>query len=182
MAVREIARLVHLNESRRFVVPWDRVCEDLGTAVPSDYRRMVEHFGPGEFSPYLHLLVPGVASPALDLTANARGLARALRLDGASTAFHPTGAFPAPGGLLRWGGSGAGEGFYWETANRDPNQWPVVVTESRGPEFYEFSGTMSDFVLGLLRGDVDVPFIPKVGEVGTDLEDEVVEFVPADVA
>ncbi|WP_406266022.1 hypothetical protein OH799_19440 [Nocardia sp. NBC_00881] len=39
----------------------------------------------------------------------------------------PFPGYPAPGGLLRWGGNYNGDMLCWLTEGEDPDDWPVVV-------------------------------------------------------
>ncbi|OIK24211.1 SMI1/KNR4 family protein [Streptomyces malaysiense] len=166
--VENIGRIVGLPRSRRFAVDWQLVESDLGIALPEDYKELARYFGPGEFVPYFVLLVPGVASPALELR---RNLARWQRLEAEGRVegggFPPFRYFPEPGGLLPWGNSPHGEVYYWETIG-EPDAWPVVVCAASGPHFYRFQGGVVDFVHELLTEGLDIPFLPSLHEINAE--------------
>lgn len=101
-------------------VDWPAVETVLGTPLPRDYKEVVDLFGAGSFDEYVDLLVPGY--PGSDLVAGAQW-------DGVNAAdlFKPYSAYPATGGLLRWGGSEQEIVFCWLTGADDPDDWPVLV-------------------------------------------------------
>lgn len=181
--VDDIARIVGLPRSRRFTVDWQLIESDIGTALPRDYKELAGYFGPGEFLPYVTLLVPGVASPALELR---RSLQRWQRLDAedlGENTFTPVPHFPHPGGLIPWGNSSHGEVFYWRTVG-EPDDWPVLVCAATGRDFYEYQGGVVDFIHDLLTGRLRIPFIPSLEEINAereldpDLDEDEVEVRP----
>jgi hypothetical protein len=71
----------------------------------------------------------------------------------------PEPLFPEVGGLLPWAATDNGDRLYWRTKG-EPDAWPVVVWESRGPEYETYAFSMSGFLLGWLKGDIRVPVFP----------------------
>ncbi|MFH9196802.1 hypothetical protein ACH4KO_04755 [Streptomyces anulatus] len=74
---------------------WAATEAALGTALPGDYKDIVDAFGPGSFDEYLDLLVPGALGT--DLVSWGRDMARYADL------YRPYPVHPAPGGVLIWG-------------------------------------------------------------------------------
>lgn len=67
--------------------------------------------------------------------------------------------YPAPGGLLAFAITDNGNVLYWKTVG-DSNTWIVVVYEGRGPEHFELSGFMTDFLASVLTRTVVVDVLP----------------------
>ncbi|MGW1087163.1 hypothetical protein ACWD4L_12600 [Streptomyces sp. NPDC002596] len=126
----------------RPAVDWPATEAALGTPLPSDYKEVVDLFGPGSFDWYLELLVPGVLG--MDLVDWAKGdAAHATHL------WRPHSAYPAPQGLLRWGTSEQELDFVWQTGAPDPDDWPVLVRTDFG-EWERFDCGVGEFTVGLL--------------------------------
>lgn len=103
----------------QLTVNWPAVEADLATSLPSDYKEIVDLFGPGGFDEYVDLLVPGALG--MDLVGWAKS-------DGDATdLWEPYASYPAPRGLLRWGASEQEFDFVWQTGTADPDDWPVLV-------------------------------------------------------
>ena len=63
------------------------------------------------------------------------------------------GLFPEPGGLLPFGKSSSGTYFCWDTTNKSPNDWPVVVMWEYDHDGYNRQkGGAISFLHGLLSG------------------------------
>ena len=81
--------------------------------------------------------------------------------DAELTAYRP---HPAPeGGLLPWGESSSGDRYYWHVKKRQP---VGVVTGSRSDVFWEFPGTLSEFLAGWLGGIIAPLGQPTVEQFG----------------
>jgi hypothetical protein len=57
--------------------------------------------------------------------------------------------FPEPGGLLPFGIDDNGDGLYWLTTG-EPDQWSIVVNESRAPEYEQFDMSVTEFLQEVL--------------------------------
>ncbi|MFI6486051.1 hypothetical protein [Streptomyces sp. NPDC050564] len=110
-------------------VDWPAVEADLGTSLPSDYKEIVDLFGPGSFDEYVDLLVPG-----------ARGMDL---VDWAKSDVHS-----ASEGLLRWGSSEQEFDFVWQTGTADPDDWPVLVGQFG--DWERFDCGLGEFLVRML--------------------------------
>ncbi|MDH6145271.1 hypothetical protein P3T35_007326 [Kitasatospora sp. GP30] len=168
-AIRSLRELPGLAESRNFIVPWDDIEADLGTALPGDYREYVGYFGPGRWSGYLNVLIPDIEAAGSELRYQHRSLNALLQEKPDLRAGLSHSVYPEPGGLLRWGGTSGGELLHWRTGGQDPDQWPVVVVGSDAPEeIQEFDGSMSEFMSELFAGRLSIPFMsagPTLDEI-----------------
>ncbi|MFF9344897.1 hypothetical protein ACF1CG_34720 [Streptomyces sp. NPDC014773] len=136
------------TEPDRCSVDWAATETALGTALPGDYKNIVDAFGRGSFDEYLDLLVPGALGT--DLVSWGQNMARYADL------YRPYPVHPAPGGVLTWGISEQELTFHWLTGPADPDDWPVLV-QYVGGEWQRFDCGTGEFVLRLLT-DRTPPF------------------------
>ncbi|MEU8893520.1 SMI1/KNR4 family protein [Streptomyces sp. NPDC048442] len=103
-------------------VGWAAVESRLGAPLPSDYKALVETFGPGLFDGFHCVFMPDDLIKSAELEATL-----------GQAAWEPHPPFPAPGGLVPWMGNEHEQSFYWITEGSDPDRWPVYVGGD-GPE------------------------------------------------
>ncbi|MEV5998996.1 hypothetical protein AB0M25_06830 [Streptomyces griseomycini] len=144
------------DTTRMRTVDWAAVEGRLGTALPSDYKRLVEIFGPGSFDGYLDLDVPDSPFKEGDIVRHTRWLGEWARTHG-SDLWRPYEVYPAPGGVLQWASSEQADGFYWLTGDPDPDKWPVLAKEDIPDSWVRFDGTTAEFVHRVLT-DPGHPF------------------------
>ncbi|GLW56042.1 hypothetical protein [Kitasatospora phosalacinea] len=65
----------------------------------------------------------------------------------------PLRAFPAPGGLLRWGTTDWGDFLLWST-HGSPADWTVTVA-TRGGGWWHYEGGVVQFLMGLVDGSIE---------------------------
>ena len=109
-------------------VDWTSVEERLGTALPGDYKQLVERFGYGAFDGCLDLLPPDGPRGSLDLVEFNEWWARWAVVNGDSS-WEPYRLYPSPGGPLQWASTEQKTSFYWLTEGPDPDRWPILVTD-----------------------------------------------------
>ena len=131
--------------------------------LPPDYLELTRTYGAGQFDEFVWLLVPDAANPDLDLERQATVRVQALRDTGEHIPYDP---------LIPFAFTDNGDVVYWH-AEGEPHAWKVVANESRGPEWFAFDGTATEFLLATLRGDVRVPFFPE------DYPSDEPDFTPA---
>ncbi|MEU5402212.1 hypothetical protein ABZ348_23285 [Streptomyces sp. NPDC005963] len=139
--------LVGWESTDRTVVDWPATEAALGTPLPSDYKEIVEVFGPGCFDDYLDLLVPGTRSSNILLWFQNDAVH-------AAELWEPYSVYPTPGGLLRWGASEQEITFVWQTGAPDPDDWRVLV-EFHFDEWERYDCGMGEFLVRMLT---DVQF------------------------
>jgi hypothetical protein len=131
---------------------------DWGQELPSDYRALVERYGPGTLAG-LVILTPGHANRYADLdrqTGELRGILKTLRERGIEPRYEPD-------ALLPWGVDESGNVVWWLTTG-DPDRWPVVANEARGDEWQRFDGGAVAFLLALLSGRERSAFLVVEGD------------------
>lgn len=136
-------------------VDWAAAQRDLAMQLPEDYRRLVDTYGLGCFDGFLWLLHPNASSRYLNL-----GRQITVRLEALKEGQSPGEPF-GPDDVVPWAFTDNGDVCYWKVMGMaDPNKWTVVVNESRGPEWDEFSGTTTEWLAAVLSGRYRVRVFP----------------------
>ncbi|MER6345434.1 SMI1/KNR4 family protein [Streptomyces sp. NPDC001595] len=109
-------------------VDWAVVEEWLGLALPGEYKRLADRYGPVEVGDFLTVHVPCEAGD-FDYAEWLREMRREARVAAEELPEEERPALhPAPGGLLPWGCSTGGDVLFWDTSRSvDPDEWTVVV-------------------------------------------------------
>ncbi|MFI8324627.1 SMI1/KNR4 family protein [Streptomyces sp. NPDC085529] len=141
---------------------WTWVHERLGTRLPAEYVRLTETYGGGVWCDWLRVKLP-LGTGEYDLVAwahwctdNYRGL-RANFPD-----RHPLAAWPEPGGLLPFASSIDGDQLCWLTEGDDPDAWPLIVFPRHDRQGPPLTGTLTEVLLGWLRGALVVEGLPRL--------------------
>ncbi|MFI0351159.1 hypothetical protein [Actinomadura sp. 9N407] len=133
-----VERLVAITGGLPAPVPapdWAAVESRLGTALPGDYKRLVETFGcDGAFDLFFEVFTPEALIWHADFYAGD---------DPAPGDEHP--AFPAQDGVLAWSSNEHQETFFWITGGPDPDRWPIYGVDSLG-EGSRFESTATEFL------------------------------------
>jgi hypothetical protein len=127
----------------------------LGRSLPRDYKELAATYGPGSFCDFIH-----VYHPSGSLTGPlAVSVQEQLQRD------WDQGTFPVPYDprhLLVAGVTDNGNYLFWITEpESEPDAWRIAINEARGPEWYTFNGTLTEFLTAVLNGELDVPLFPK---------------------
>lgn len=160
-AVDALVALVGPDRRQPPPVDWPSVQRAVGSALPVDYRMLVELTGSVYAGGFLGMFAPGHRNPNLDLLvqigARLGALQELKRAFGDEACPYPL--WFEPGGLLPWGASDNGDVLYWRTQGH-PDQWTVVVGEARGPAFEEFPLPASDFLHAFVEGRLECSIFP----------------------
>ncbi|MGW6771658.1 Lsr2 family DNA-binding protein [Streptomyces sp. NPDC055037] len=154
-------------------IDWNGVEAGLGMRLPEDYKQLAATYGPGVFSGYIHIYHPHGATEWVDLTGPMPARIRAqLQLD------YDRGTHPVPYDpqhLFAIGGTDNGEYLFWTTDPQGaPDTWRIAVNEARGPRWFTFDGTLTEFLTSVLSGETAVPQFPK------DLLEQATNFAPSE--
>lgn len=158
--VEELAQIVDLAPAPRVRIDWERVENKLGRRLPSDYKAFAERFGPGHFEEYIWVAVPRGFGPRLDFFEQLEQSVETLRSLAAARIPVPYPLYPEKGGLISWGSTLDGEALYWRTDDDDPDRWSVVLHLHRTDDWFEFPGSVTQFLSALLTGQTAVPVLP----------------------
>ncbi|WP_055588041.1 SMI1/KNR4 family protein [Peterkaempfera griseoplana] len=141
--VDKLVLLTGWDPDRRSQADWAAAEARLGTALPSDYKELIERFGDGTFDGYLDIHLPDrIRRHAEDLAGFAEGHG--------SSQWEPYRPFPAPGGLLWWASSEHEQDFCWLTEDPDPDRWPVLHRDVGPVPWERYHGTTAEFVFRML--------------------------------
>lgn len=145
-------------EPLRLEIPWDRMEEDLGTALPEDYKKLFETFGTGEFSEFIRILgndatgqfdLPHIWHSYLDTSPEA----------GPDSVLAPYEMYrPGRRGLIPWAFAEMDCSYFWlASADEDPATWPIVTRGNPYP-WQEVGVSTSEFVHRVLTDPDFEPF------------------------
>lgn len=157
MSLERLLAMIPPPTAGPFEVDWADVEADLGTALPSDYKALVEAYGAALFDDFVTVFVPGHSLEGLNLLDRAvwtLWAAREIRSAWGPEHVPYRLSQGFDGELLPWGTTHNGDACYWVRRSEDPNQWSIAVYESRGPDWYVYDGGLVDFLEGTLSGRV----------------------------
>ncbi|TDC83680.1 hypothetical protein [Actinomadura sp. 7K507] len=142
-------------------VDWDGLRVALGMRLPSDYMELCEKYPPlrvdnflGTFHPIEDAEGENLVSWAEDIL----GTAEELIDEFPTLDLVPFPLYPVEGGLFPWGVTDNSDHLFWRTKG-DPDAWTVVVADhSYGKgDWWEFAGSMTDFITGLMTREFTCP-------------------------
>jgi SMI1-KNR4 cell-wall len=129
---------------------WHEVESRIGTALPGDYKAFVERYGTGSIDSFLWIFNPFSRNEHVNLIAQVQTQLDALRaLRDEFGEDLPYSLYPDDGGLLPFAATDNGDVLHWKTEGT-PDEWTVVVNDSRAPEYEEFRSGLTDFLSNLL--------------------------------
>ncbi|MFF8196516.1 hypothetical protein ACF05L_37925 [Streptomyces bobili] len=148
-------------------VDWARTEGVLGTALPSDYKQLVETYGDGFFDETVALLAPDSAFAKCNL------LAQATERDGVLAGLwevgeeKPSGLLEAGARILPWAyEEGAGAFLYWLVRpGQHPDEWTVLYNEGQGPLWEPHDTGCLAFLLAVLTGTAETAYFGYLYEV-----------------
>jgi hypothetical protein len=136
--------------------------------LPDDYKRLVCNYGSGSWKEFLWVLNPFASNRNLNLGEQAQRQLDAERtIKKSSPRDMPFALHPEPGGLFPWGLTDNGDRLFWLTEG-NPNSWPTIVYESRGPEFDRHEINCCTFLRTWISGELQVKVFPDDFEYGFD--------------
>jgi hypothetical protein len=140
-------------------ISWGTVEDRLGMPLPRDYKRLADRYGPGSFNDYLSLFHPHGVTEYVNLTGPMPGRIRAQLRKDYDQGTHPVPHDPDT--LFACGATDNGEYLFWITdPATDPDRWRITVNEARGPRWFTYDGTVTDFLTGVLSARTRVPQFP----------------------
>jgi len=140
---------------------WPSIEDQIGSPLPRDYKEYINIYGTGSLGGFLWPYNPFSKNQNLNLLRRAQLDASALRQlrEEFGEEEVPFPLHPEPGGLLSWGVTDNGDGLYWLTVG-DPDAWPVVVNEARGPQFERYEESATSFLARLISGEIVSEALP----------------------
>ncbi|ARJ71025.1 hypothetical protein [Paracoccus contaminans] len=155
----DLAAIMPPPAETRAAAPQDWAAAEaaLNTALPDDFKRYAETWGPAYVGGFLYTCAPAHQNSNVDLVENARYVSDALST---LKSHHPdrysAAVFPEAGGFLANGRTDNGDFLGWMTRGSDPNAWPAAIwgDEDGAPQVFEgmgFGQMIHGIVAGTLR-------------------------------
>lgn len=150
---------------------WFQIEQSLGLPLPVDYKAYINTFGTGRIAGFIYLLNPFSKNSHLHLGKQSTIILAALReLRDMDPDECPYPIYPQPSGLFPWGATDNGDVLYWLMTGL-PATWPIIVNESRSPDYEEFAMSTTLFLSKLVSGDIS-------SEILSDCLDKQILFEP----
>jgi hypothetical protein len=134
---------------------WSLVESEIGTALPCDYKELIDRYGGGLFDNCFWLLEPGCANKHYDLFIEVKERAEAFELLWGHGEEKPSELEEESSRVIPWATTENGEFVFWlARPGQDPDTWTVMVNEGRGPEWEHHQMTCASFLVAVLEGGV----------------------------
>lgn len=155
--VDDLVQLVGLDKRTLRTFDWETIERSLGLRLPDDYRMLAEITPLGRFQGFVRLIRPGdfdhPESEYLGYYEYRLEDMRAWREE--EPERFPFPIYPEPGGLLPWAATHRHDLIFWLTADNDPNEWPVVTSDTDFSHFTPIAGNACDFLTQVVTGRFD---------------------------
>ncbi|MGY3847379.1 SMI1/KNR4 family protein [Streptomyces hydrogenans] len=130
---------------------WNAVETFLQAPLPTDYKQLVDTYGPGSFCDFLHLSTPHRNKEAVDLTGPMPARLRGQLAKDLDSGKHPVPHRPED--LFAIGVTDNGNHLFWiTTPEKQPDAWTVTVDEADGHTWHTHDGNLTSFLVALLSG------------------------------
>jgi hypothetical protein len=158
--LRHILAPPHETTERPSEAEWAE-CEAELTKLPPDYKSFLEDYGTGCIDGFIWIFNPSSQNPNLNLLVQVKRQLSALdELIKQKTEDKIYPLYPEKSGLLPFGITDNGDVLFWKTIGT-PENWSVVVGNSRSPEYQEFQSSMTGFIGSVLNGATKVATFPE---------------------
>jgi hypothetical protein len=156
----DIRDLLGVQPYRRTPTDWEAASQALGASIPSDFRALVNAFGPGLIGNDTVLLQPYATDKNYDQVLVHQERMRGLEIiwedeedDDPEDQTKPL-IFNEPGVRpVLWAYSSLGYYLHWAARrDTDPASWQIALESARGEDWEFHAGTATSFLLRLLRG------------------------------
>ena len=131
--------------------PWGSIETAVGTTLPPDFKAFARLYGSGYFMEFMGIPVPRSSDRGVAYARWVGEICRGFR--GLSS---PYPMWPDVGGLFPAGSTDNGDYIFWLPVG-DAESWKVVVWDRGGvvdEEFEAFDCDLTDFIAGLVTGDI----------------------------
>ncbi|MFJ4920165.1 SMI1/KNR4 family protein [Streptomyces sp. NPDC088725] len=142
---------------------WAAVEQQLGTALPQDYKELIGTYGGGVFDEEIWLLDPESLDKGYNLLDEAKARAEILA--------NLWQVEPKPPQLLQDDGAtvlpwayieGSGAMLYWlRRPGQNPEEWTTLFNEGRGPEWEYHPHSCAHFLFSALTGEADTIYFDE---------------------
>ncbi|MCX5441310.1 SMI1/KNR4 family protein [Streptomyces sp. NBC_00063] len=151
----QLTELLPRPHSSGQVPDWNAAESTLQTALPADYKELIEAYGGGGFiDGYLLLLEPGCRNDVYDLI---KISAEREEANDSLWQFEDKPAeLEAEGSrLICWATTDNGEYLYWlMQPGDDPDTRPILINDESGEDWERYDMTVTRFLVGELSGEI----------------------------
>jgi hypothetical protein len=142
---------------------WSRLKNELMIEVPQDYTTLVDAIGAGCFNNFLWLYSPFCTNQFLEFEYRLKTTEKFFRnmsqVEQLPSEILPFFWYPAPDGLVSWGGTDNGDLLLWSHDGRGAAH-SVIVVCSRDLRWFNSGLGILEFLQRVLSGDLKVPLFP----------------------
>lgn len=140
---------------------WDKVEQELGLTLPTDYKDFARVYGAGNLAGFIHIFNPFSDSPYSSLLKCVKQICEVYRFlkqhEGDKQV--PYAVYPDKPGLLPWGRNDLGHVLFWLTEG-NPDSWPIVLSHGKSDRYERFNLGMVDFLARALPHELDSTIWP----------------------
>lgn len=131
---------------------WGVIESQMETALPSDYKELIDRMGGGYMEEYMHILEPDCRYEAYDLVEftdyTIEINEKMWKTEGKPPELQIEGSI-----LIPWATTDAADNLYWRCLpGQHPDKWTVMVNQSRDWEHHEMSCT--EFLYAALKKEL----------------------------
>lgn len=166
----DIRDILGFEPYRGAPIDWEAACQTIGATIPSDFRELIDATGAGKIGYDTLLLQPFAINTNYDQIHRHREQMRNLaviwedeeNVDPEDRTkpliFNEPGIRP-----ILWGASGLGYYLYWVAREgADPSTWQIAVEPARWGQWEFHSGTATNLLLRLLRGETTTRYLSSL--------------------
>lgn len=130
---------------------WQAVEEQVGTALPAEYKTFIETYGTGIIGRFIYIWNPFAQEAFVNLTSRNANETNLLNTyisewdDIERNRLFPFPVFPEKFGVLSFGSTRNGDTLFWRTHGK-PDEWSIVVWKIRSARFELHDMSMSRFL------------------------------------
>jgi len=133
---------------------WGEFFGALGTELPTDYVKFIGIYGTGGIDNFLWILTPFVNDENVNYLGRQKEMKDSyIQSKKNFPQYYKHDVYPSSGGILPWAYTDNGDELYWLTDGK-PDEWKIVVYESRSPENYTYSLTMVEFLYQIITKEL----------------------------
>ena len=145
---------------------WKAAENELGTALPADYKDFINTYGSGKILDFLIVLNPFSTRKNINLISRMLMQSAVFKeLEDEYDIKCPFPVYPERGGILPCALTDNGDVIFWIT-NGNPNEWNIIINESRGPDYESINLNIVDFITYFISGEIKTKTIPDISQFG----------------
>lgn len=156
-------------------IGWKKIETTLKTSLPRDYKELISIYGTGGIDNFLWFLTPFTDDRNVNFLKKMITILDAYRESKNNfPELFKHSVFPESKGIIPWAYTDNGDVLYWQVIN-NPENWPIIVYDSRSPEFIQYNFSMFEFLIKLIKKEIICEIFPS------DFPSDEPEFIAIDV-